>query len=150
MSAPIRFFSRTDAYAEFSNFAPFGFDVDGKYWPTVEHYFQAQKFPGPEAAEHRERIRTADSPKSAKTLGQSREFAIRPDWDRVKDAVMLDALRRKFARPELRKLLLSTGRRPLVEASPFDKYWGEGRDGKGRNRLGALLAQLRAELRGTD
>ncbi len=148
MSAPIRFFSRTAAYAELSNFAPFGFELDGLYWPTVEHYFQAQKFLGPDASAHRERIRTAASPKAAKTLGQSRKFPIRPDWDDVREDVMLDALRRKFARPELRALLLATARRPLIEASPYDRYWGEGRDGTGRNRLGALLMQLRAELRG--
>jgi hypothetical protein len=36
---------------------------------------------------------------------------------------------------------------PLVEASPFDAYWGCGRSGKGKNRLGQLLMQVRAKLR---
>jgi ribA/ribD-fused uncharacterized protein len=147
MPRPIRFFSRTDAYSELSNFSPYGFEEDGVRWPTVEHYFQAQKFIGDACAEHRERIRTAASPKHAKTLGQSRKHPIRPDWDSVKEDVMRHALRRKFERPELRALLLGTKNRPLVESSPHDRYWGAGKDGSGRNRLGALLMELRTELR---
>ena len=40
----IRFFSKSETHREFSNFAPFPIDLDGKRWPTVEHYYQAQKF----------------------------------------------------------------------------------------------------------
>ena len=147
MSKPIYFFSRTDAYSELSNFAPYGFEDDGLSWPTVEHYFQAQKFLGGSLADYRERIRTAHSPKQAKSLGQSRKFPIRADWESVKEDVMRHALRMKFARPELRELLLSTGNRPLIENSPFDRYWGAGKDGRGKNRLGALLVELRTSLR---
>ena len=147
MSRPIYFYSRTEEYSEFSNFAPFGFEEDGLFWPTVEHYFQAQKFVGERSAEYRERIRTAASPKNAKTLGRSRKYPIHPDWDSRRDDVMRHALRRKFERPALRELLLGTGNRPLIENSPFDRYWGAGKDGSGKNRLGALLMELRAELR---
>jgi N-glycosidase YbiA len=144
MASPIRFFSRHDAYAELSNFAPFGFEEGGVRWSTVEHYFQAQKFADPA---HRERIARAHRPQQAKTLGQSRSVSIRQDWDSVRDEVMLDALRLKFADPALRRLLLDTKSRPLIEDSPYDRYWGVGRDGKGCNRLGQLLMELREELR---
>ena len=117
------------------------------HWPTVEHYFQAQKFVLPAGAEHRERIRSAASAKQAKALGRSRAYAIQPDWDVIREDVMRHALRRKFEHRELRALLLSTGNRPLIEASPFDRYWGAGRDGTGRNRLGVLLMELRDALR---
>ena len=43
-------------FGEFSNFAPFPVQIDGKKWPTSEHYFQAQKFVGDE---HVEAIRKA-------------------------------------------------------------------------------------------
>ena len=43
-SMVIYFYSQTEDYAEFSNFAPFGVELDGKWWPTVEHYFQAHKY----------------------------------------------------------------------------------------------------------
>ncbi len=146
MPDSITFYSKTEAYAELSNFAAYGFEEDGVFWPTVEHYFQAQKFPGPENAEIRERIRRAASPKQAKSLGRSRKYPIRPGWDNVREDVMRHALRRKFENPELRALLLGTGDRPLIESSPSDTYWGAGRSGRGRNRLGHLLMELRAEL----
>jgi ribA/ribD-fused uncharacterized protein len=150
MTDPIYFYSKTTDWHELSNFAPFGFAEDSAYWPTVEHYFHAQKFPGAGNAAYREKIRTARTPKEAKALGRTRSIAIRPDWDEVKDGIMLAALRRKFAVTKLRDLLLSTGDRTLVEASPFDYYWGCGRDGTGKNRLGELLMQTRAELRAQD
>jgi ribA/ribD-fused uncharacterized protein len=59
---------------------------------------------------------------------------------------MLHALTKKFAAGKARALLLATGDRPLVETSPFDAYWGCGRSGKGKNRLGQLLMQVRAKL----
>jgi len=148
MTDPIRFYSKIAAYHELSNFAPFGFEADGVYWPTVEHYFQAQKFPGAVSAAYREKIRAAKTPKEAKALGRTRNIAIRPDWEEVRDGVMLAALRKKFAAGELRELLRATGDRPLVEASPFDSYWGCGRSERGKNRLGELLMQVRSELNG--
>lgn len=144
---PIRFYSKTAEYHELSNFSPFGFEEGGQYWPTVEHYFQAQKFAGPENAAYREQVRNARTAKDAKAMGRTRKVAIRSDWDRIRDDVMLTALRKKFSSPKLEELLIGTGLRPLVEASPSDEYWGCGRSGKGRNRLGQLLMALRAELR---
>ena len=146
MSAPqdtIYFYTKNDPFYELSNFAPFGFEYDGVYWPTVEHFFQAQKFLDPE---HRERIRRASSPRDARALGQSRAIPIRADWEAAREDVMYQALRLKFQRPALQSLLLGTGTRPLVEASPFDHFWGAGQDGSGQNRLGHLLERLRQEL----
>ena len=61
---------------------------------------------------------------------------------------MRRALRAKFAaHSDLRDLLLATGDEEIVENAPGDFYWGCGRDGTGRNRLGALLTELRADLR---
>ena len=140
---PIYFYTKNDPFYELSNFAPFGFECDGVYWPTVEHFFQAQKFLD---AEHRERIRRAANPRDARALGQSRAVPIRADWESVREERMYQALRLKFKRPELQALLLSTNGRPLVEASPFDHFWGAGQDGSGQNRLGHLLERLRQEL----
>lgn len=140
---PVYFYTKNDPFYELSNFSPFGFECDGVYWPTVEHFFQAQKFLDPA---HRERIRRASSPRDARALGQSRATPIRADWEAVREDVMYRALRLKFQRPELQALLLGTVGRPLVEASPFDHFWGAGQDGSGQNRLGHLLERLRQEL----
>jgi ribA/ribD-fused uncharacterized protein len=61
---------------------------------------------------------------------------------------MKKALRAKFTQNEaLKKLLLETGDRPLVEANPTDNYWGYGRTKMGKNRMGILLMELRSALR---
>lgn len=131
-------------FFELSNFCPPGLEENGVYWPTVEHYFQAQKFSD---AAFRERIRRAASPKDAREFGRSRAYPIRPDWDDVREQVMLFALRQKFSKGQVLQVLLSTGERPLIEASPLDYFWGAGQDGTGLNRLGLLLEQVRAEAR---
>jgi N-glycosidase YbiA len=141
----ILFYSRLDEpYGVFSNFSHHGFTLGGKYWPTSEHYFQAQKFAG---TEHEEEIRLAPGPQKAADKGRERHCPLRSDWETVKEDVMGDALRAKFAaHPKLRETLLETGDALLIENAPGDYYWGCGKDGSGRNRLGHLLMELRTEL----
>lgn len=132
-------------YGCFSNFSRHGVDLDGAWWPTTEHYFQAQKFAGTSYAD---RIREVSSPKQAADMGRSRKMPLRADWEQMKDEVMLKAVQRKFElHPEIRKVLLSTGEEELVENAPGDYYWGCGADGSGRNQLGKTLMQVRATLR---
>ena len=57
----INFYRVSDEYGCFSNFSPHPIDLDGKRWPTAEHYFQAQKFENPEHQEAR--LNTSDAPK---------------------------------------------------------------------------------------
>ena len=143
----IHFYVPRDEWGFLSNFSPHGVELDGAWWPTVEHYFQAQKFAGSDAA-YVERIRRASTPKQAATLGRSRQQPLRADWEVVKETVMLSGLVCKFAtHPQLRALLLATAGEEIVEASPSDYYWGCGADGSGRNRLGQLLMIVRERLR---
>ena len=147
MANPIYFYSKTNEWYELSNFYLHGFeDDDGLYWKTVEHYFQAMKFSAPDQAEYREKIRTAKTPKLAKDLGRSTKVLLRKDWEEVKEDVMLYALRKKFTHPKMQNILFRTRKRHLYEDSPFDSYWGIGRNRKGKNRLGELLMQVREEL----
>src|SRR5438045_1779191 len=104
MPMTIHFYSTKNQFGEFSNFARFPFVLDGKQWPTSEHYFQAQKFTD---EEYRERIREASSPMIAARLGRSRKIPIRPDWEDVKLDVMRMAVRQKFSvHADLKTLLL--------------------------------------------
>jgi hypothetical protein len=130
-----------------SNFAPCPFESKGKGWPTSEHFFQAQKFAG---TEHEDAVRLAASPMIAARMGRNRKLPLRRDWEAVKEDVVREALLAKFARyPALRELLLSIGDAELMESAANDRYWGDGGDGTGRNRLGVLLMELRTELRNT-
>ena len=143
--AVIEFYSPNADYGCFSNFSRHTVYLKKKRWPTSEHYFQAQKFAG-EADE--EQVRLAGKPMLAAQMGRDRKRPLRRDWESVKERVMLDALRAKFTQhDELRATLLGTGDARLVEHTANDSYWGDGGDGSGKNRLGALLMQLRAELR---
>jgi N-glycosidase YbiA len=140
---PIKFYSTTDDYAFLSNFSPHGFVLDDAYWPTVEHYFQAMKFPSDPA--YQEKIRTARSPKTAKALGRTREVPIRADWNALRDDVMRRAVAAKFAtHTALANALKETGTEPLVENAPSDYYWGCGKTETGQNRLGEILMETRA------
>jgi diaminohydroxyphosphoribosylaminopyrimidine deaminase/5-amino-6-(5-phosphoribosylamino)uracil reductase len=130
----------------------------------------------PDAAALVESISAALSPEEAAQLGRrverERPELVRPDWADAKRAVMLAALRAKFSsHVGPRAMLLSTagtrssssssrsvvdggawgglggaGGAVLVESSPHDRYWGQGYDGSGQNRLGLLLMQVREEL----
>lgn len=144
MSNPLHFYRVEDEYGEFSNFAPSPIRLKGGLWPTVEHYFQAQKFAG---TEHEKQVRLANSPMIAARMGRSRSRPLRRDWEQVKENIMREGLRAKFTQhPQLRDLLIATGKRTLIEHTTNDRYWADGGDGKGRNRLGILLMELRAEL----
>jgi ribA/ribD-fused uncharacterized protein len=141
----INFYRVSDEHGCFSNFAPYSIQLDGKRWPTSEHYFQAQKFEDPG---HRESIRKEKSPMIAARLGRDRKKKLRSDWESVKVSVMRKAVMAKFTQhDDIRGILLSTGDAKLVEHTENDSYWGDGGDGSGKNMLGRILMEVREELR---
>lgn len=136
---------REQPYGCFSNFSAHGFMLDGLYWATSEHYFQAQKFVD---TPYLEQVRRTKTPKDAANLGRNRALPLRSDWEQVKDGVMHQAVMQKFStHAAIRSILLATGDEVLVENSPIDYYWGCGRDGSGQNKLGQILMEVRAVLR---
>ncbi len=141
----INFYLVNEPYGEFSNFAPYAIRLKDKTWPTVEHYYQAQKFAG---QPDEEQIRHARSAKHAARMGRDRKRTMRNKWDCYRDEVMLGAVKAKFAQhPDLERLLLSTGKLQLVEHTRHDSYWGDGGNGSGRNMLGRYLMRVRREIR---
>ena len=132
-------------YAFLSNFYSSPRTVlNGKWYPTVEHAFQALKtlFP-PE----REMIRLADSPAKAKSLG--RKVHLRGDWHERRVEFMYRLVRQKFSDPALAARLLATGDIELVENNHWrDTFWGVC-DGVGENNLGKILMRVREELKET-
>ncbi|MEI6046133.1 MAG: NADAR family protein [Chloroflexota bacterium] len=144
-AGPIYFYSsRETPYGCFSNFSPHGVELDGVWWPTSEHYFQAQKFVGTPSAEE---IRHAPSPKLAAEMGRDRKRPLRSDWEQVKDDVMRRVVLQKFkTHSDIRAILLATGERLLIENAPHDYYWGCGSNGSGLNKLGKLLMEVRTAL----
>lgn len=144
----IYFYSTVDEYGCFSNFSRHGFQLDGKYWPTSEHYFQAMKFVG---TKHEEDVRKAPTPKEAARRGRDKKRPLRKRWDSCRDEVMLKAVRAKFTtHKDIQAILLGTGDEKLVENAPGDYYWGCGANGTGKNKLGLILRKVRNELRAKE
>ncbi|RMH21682.1 MAG: NADAR family protein [Acidobacteria bacterium] len=144
----MNFYHQNRAYGFLSNFADYPITLNGKVWPTSEHYFQAQKFAG---TSHEEEVRKAKSPSEAARIGRNRKLPLRKDWEQVKDNVMREALMAKFTQhDELREHLLATGSAKLIEHTRNDRYWGDGGDGSGKNMLGLLLMETREKLRGAS
>jgi N-glycosidase YbiA len=113
-------------------------------WPTSEHYFQAQKFEDESA---RDTIADTASPSEAAKLGRSTRWSLRADWEQAKDDVMRTEVRSKVAQHRVvYETLLATGDATLVECTTNDHYWADGGDGSGRNMLGKILMEVRADL----
>lgn len=139
-----------------SNFyrgAPFTFEHRGKELPcsTVEHGFQAFKAEDPR---DRKTIVRAATPMAAKKIGQ--RVRLRPDWEEIKERVMVDLVFTKFyMHVDLRKQLLQTRSQLLVEGNTWcDNEWGRclcarchrRRDTEsdlGQNKLGKILMHVR-------
>ncbi len=145
---PILFNSESAPFGAFSNFFKgHPIEIDGRIWPTTEHYFQAMKFP--DHPEIQEEIRACRGCQKTKTLANKTYGNLydQTAWAQRCNEVMLTSLRAKFTQHRcLRDLLLLTGNEPLAEHCR-DDYWGDGLDGHGQNTLGQLLMQVRMELR---
>ena len=140
----IKFYKIKEPYGEFSNFAPYPIFIDGKEYKTVEHYFQSCKSLDKDIAAN---IASQPTPGQAAKAGRSREFKLRADWEDIKDAIMYKALQAKFTQyATLTALLVGTSHSKIVEHTSNDRYWADGGDGTGKNRLGQLLMKLRCEL----
>ena len=141
----IKFYSEKGQWGEFSNFSLHQVKLNGKTWPTSEHYFQAQKF---EDKNYQEKIRKCSSPMKAAEMGRSRKVKITKNWDRIKDNIMYDVVYAKFTQhEELERILISTHDSILIEHTENDNYWGDGGDGSGKNRLGKILMKVRSKIK---
>lgn len=137
----IYFYKTKEKYGCFSNH---GFELEGKYWRTSEHYFQSQKFIG---TEFEEQVRMSSSPMEAANMGRDRSKSLRKDWEEVKDEVMGKAVLAKFkSNNDAKIILLSTGDEEIIEKTTKDYYWGCGNDGTGKNMLGKILMETRKIL----
>jgi ribA/ribD-fused uncharacterized protein len=144
----IYFYKVCQPYGCFSNFSPHGIEMEGIYWPTVEHYYQGQKFVGTTDASIIPLIHDAPTPEEAAALGRCPSRRLRPDWELVKTQVMRVGVLQKFiTHPDIREILLITGDEMLIENSPTDYFWGCGANHTGENHLGKILMGVRAEIR---
>lgn len=114
---------------------------------TSEAAYHWFKFP--HLPELQAQIRAAQSAHAAFKLAEQYRERKRPDWDHIKFDVMREVLRAKVEQHEyVRRKLLETGDRELIENSWRDDVWGWGPNRDGENALGKLWMEIRRELRG--
>lgn len=134
-------------WAKLGNYSTCIVFYEGHAYQSVEHAYQAQKSLDPAI---QKMIRDQPTPAMSKKL--ARAVLLRPDWNEVKDGIMLTLLREKFVQEPERSILASTGNEPLIEGNWWhDNYWGDCTCEKcggiiGSNRLGQLLMQVRDEI----
>lgn len=137
----LKFFRRGEPHGYMSNFSAHPVTIDNRSWPTTEHFYQAMKF---KDFNIQERVRNSGGPGACAKMGRDRSLPMRDDWDKIKDDVMRHAVLTKFLQhTDLRDALLATGDEHIIEDSPYDSYWGCGKDGKGQNMLGITLMWVR-------
>lgn len=111
-------------YFFLSNFYPASVWYDGHLYPTVEHAYQAAKTL---LWHQRRQIQLLDAEQAniAKRLGKT--VKLRPEWNEgLRDYVMLDLVRQKFAEVSKQELLRLTRTEELVEGNNWhDLYWGK-------------------------
>ena len=140
MNKPITAF--TEEYFYLSNYFPRLVFYNDVMYKSSEAAFQAQKDP----ARAREFAELGAG--AAKRLGQ--QVHLRPDWNAVKDTIMEEVVRCKFAQnQDLKARLLSTKDAELIEGNWWgDTYWGVC-NGIGENHLGKILMKIREEFKQT-
>jgi ribA/ribD-fused uncharacterized protein len=145
----VRFYRASEKpYGAFSNLYRREVEFEGEKFPTSEHAYQAGKARKPEV---RKWLMDAPSPALLAMAAHGLYvWDINSDWSRIKFDRMKGVLVAKFTQHEdLKQLLLNTGTARLVESATVDnavnRLWGEVR-GIGKNKLGELLMEVRAEL----
>ena len=125
-------------YEFLSNYYGCSFRYNQIWYDSAEAAFQAQKTEDSELQYAIAKL----GPNPAKKMG--RHLQLREDWDRIRDAVMWTVLLQKFYfNLPLVEQLCATGNAMLVEGNTWgDTYWGVC-DGRGENRLGYMLMQIR-------
>jgi ribA/ribD-fused uncharacterized protein len=104
-------------------------------------------------------ILNENEPSEHKKLGRLVKNFCKDEWDKIADDVVFNANLAKFSENViLKKLLLDTGDKIIVECSPYDDIWGNGlnitdtlktpmENWRGTNRLGKVLMRVRDVLK---
>lgn len=131
-------------YRWLSNFAPVKIKLDGLEFPSVEHAYMSAKS---DDAEWKKFCSNPNN-KAGDVKRQSRNIALKEDWNDIKIEVMKECVNQKFSQEPYRTKLLETGTQHLQEGNRWnDKFWGVClKTNKGENHLGRLIMDVRSAL----
>lgn len=131
------------------------FEYNGEVFKTAEQWMMAEKAKLFGDNDLYNKILKSSSPGEAKKLGREIINFNQKVWDDNKRQIVIKGNLLKFSQNvELRKYLIGTNKRILVEASPVDQIWGNGlsfdskdalipQNWRGQNLLGFVLMEVR-------
>jgi|ERR1035441_8656044 GTP cyclohydrolase II len=120
-----------------------GVNLDEIYYPSVEHAYQAAKWPH----DQREQFLGVTAGESKKIGREAPKFNAKK-WEKQKVALMTALCRQKFINNiKLKQMLLMTEGCQLEERNSWgDVFWGRNENGEGQNQLGQILMDIRHDL----
>jgi len=138
----------------FSQWYSHTMSIDGVIYNCCEQYMMAEKARLFGDTEALEKIMASDDPRQQKAIGRTVKNFNPHMWNHVCRDVVFKANLNKFSDPDLKLILMNTGDREIVEASPYDKIWGIGlgendpraedkSQWQGTNWLGEAIMQVR-------
>lgn len=135
------------------------FQVGHLTYKCMEQYMMFEKARLFQDREIEQLIMNCNVPKEIKSLGRKVKNFDETIWNEVKYTIVVNGNYYKFmGNSKLRKFLLSTQEKILVEASPYDAIWGIKMDERdlnslfpekwqGENLLGFALMEVRNEIK---
>jgi len=137
----------TVPFEPLNNWSPHRVFIWNIHFPTSEHAFQWRKFceVEPEIAA---KVLSAESLYAVSKISRANQDKQPIDWSEKKIDVMEEILREKLKQHEdVRFALEKTGKRKIIENSPFDNFWGIGPNRDGKSMLGTIWMKIRDNLR---
>lgn len=142
----------------FSQWYEYDMVIHGVTYNCAEQFMMAMKARFFGDFEAHKKIMATGEPSRQKSLGRTVKNFDVARWDAVSRRFVFIANYVKFQNPLLRAVLMDTGDREIVEASPYDRIWGIGLGvedpraldkslWQGKNWLGQVLVDVRTRLR---
>ncbi|KAH9523394.1 hypothetical protein Btru_039916 [Bulinus truncatus] len=158
MAQSTQFFFFYSTSSPFSQHHASDFVVDGVQFNCAEQYMMYSKAALFHDEGMKEKILSSLDPKEQKRLGRKVQNFDQAIWNANCEDIVRRASLAKFQQnEELRKELIKTFPKTLVEASPTDTIWGIGlsasnpkaqdkKTWRGQNKLGYILTEVRDRL----
>lgn len=142
----------------YSNWYKSDFEIAGQTYNCCEQYMMAEKARLFKDEEMEQAIMITKDPSKQKAMGRNVRNFDQKIWEQYALNIVYQANYAKFSQnPELKQILLDTGEKMIVEASPTDTIWGVGlheddplildeSNWKGRNWLGIAIMNARMTI----
>lgn len=131
-----------------SNFSSFAVEENNILYMTSEHLYHCKKFDDENIIQ---KIINAKSAHDAQKIAIGNVVNVVKGWKDIRVKVMKEILLLKLNQhPYVKKKLIDTGDREIIENSWRDDFWGWGENQDGQNILGKLWMEIRDEIKSKE